>query len=117
MLDDVAVFHDEEGVFDVGHVFEGISVHGDEIGRLARLDGADLISDAHCLRPAERGQSQRSERGRRRDVAGYRFGDQRGGAHLVEHVEAVVRRRPVRAEPNPDARGLQRGRPGRSGSS
>ena len=81
---------------------EALEVEDRQVGALARLDAADLAPEAEGARAVRRRHAQGAARGQRFSPAPDLL-QKRGGAHLREHVEAVVAGRTVRAERDGDA--------------
>ena len=88
-----------------GREMRAAEVQHHEVGAPPHRDRAELLFQAQGARASRGGELQHLARGQDiRAVA--RLLDQRGEAHLREHVEAVVARRPVRAQRHP-APGLE----------
>ena len=85
------------GIGTVGSDVWPVQVHHDEIGPPADRDRADFVFESERPRPAQRRELEHLPRGER-VRAEARLLDQRGEAHLGEHVEPVVAGCPVRAE-------------------
>src|SRR5262249_36621532 len=78
-----------------------------EIGLLTGLDRADAIFPAERFRATECRGAQCRRGVERARIFGNGFGEQRGRAHLAEHVEIVVARAAVGADREIDAGALQ----------
>src|SRR5258706_2966786 len=79
-------------------------VEGDrtQVGRLARREGPDRGFQAERAGAVQGGRGESLMRRHRLSVVPHRLGEQRGGAHLLEQVQAVVARRPVGADADVD---------------
>jgi hypothetical protein len=73
-----------------------------QVGALAGLERPDVVSPQHSGPPARR-EPKRLSRAHRAATAA-RAGDEQRLLHLEEEVAALIRRRAVDAEPEPDAR-------------
>jgi hypothetical protein len=89
--------------------FRPTEINGDHVGSLAGLQRADFISQPQGLRGVERGHAQNPRRRQNAGVAGDRFAQQGGSAHFAEQVEIVVAGRPVGAQGDIDASGIELG--------
>jgi hypothetical protein len=79
-----------------------LQIDEDDVSALARLKAPYLAGEAEGARAVGGGHAQDSARGEGFGAVDYLL-KQRGGAHLREHVEAVVARRAVGPERDGDA--------------
>ena len=81
-----------------GELCDRCQVHQDQVGALARLQRADQVPHVQGARAQAGGHRQGLRRGQDGGVVAGALGQERGQAHLLEHIQVVVGGRAVGAD-------------------